>query len=180
MFRTCLDTDALYANNCFIGTLSSQIRIWTKTDTRRQGLKQTEVNAQNAPLPTTSCLGIPHLQQFVGTLYYNQLKKLTMSSAGPNNTLLPSPLSPHSPKLNDIMTHWTPFPLNSSAIAFPLARINLLLNVDAALIPAGKPVTFFVIRIPAGPSLKQNEGMPRRETGVVSPMHRPEGVQGLK
>lgn len=109
-------------------------------------------------------------------MYCNQPKRLTMSSAGPNNTLLSSSFSLHIPRLNDIMTHWTPFPLNSSAIAFPLARINLLLNVDAALIPGGKPVTFFVKRIPAGPSLKHNEGMPRRGTGVVSPTHRPKGI----
>lgn len=44
------------------------------------------------------------------------------------------------------VTHLTPFPLNSSARANPLARISRLENVEAALMPDGKPVTFLTRR----------------------------------
>ena len=41
-------------------------------------------------------------------------------------------------------TDLTPLALNSSASATPLARMRRRLKVAAALIPAGKPVEFFV------------------------------------
>lgn len=51
--------------------------------------------------------------------------------------------------------------------------INGDTDVEAAFIPAGKPVTFFTARIPAGPSFMQNAGMPRRSTAWVLPIQRP-------
>ena len=83
------------------------------------------------------------------------------------------------------MTHCAPFPRHSSPKATPRARMSLLLNVDATLIPVGKPVTFFTKRRPAGPSWKQMDGTPRRDTAVVSPTQRPErtcklGISGIE
>lgn len=78
------------------------------------------------------------------------------------------------PLIHDLdSTYCAPLVRNSSPNATPRALINLLLNVEAALIPVGNPVTFFTGRKPAGPSCKQIEGMPKREMAVVSPTQRP-------
>lgn len=75
-----------------------------------------------------------------------------------------------------------PFALNSSPIATPRAFIRLLLQVWAALIAGGKPVTLLPPSlIPAGPSFKQSGGIvifwpettKERDGGVMFPMQRP-------
>lgn len=89
------------------------------------------------------------------------------------NAISPNHRQPthHTPQTNE-KTHFTPFPLNSSPSATPLAFINLRLKVDAALIPVGNPVTPLVSLTPAGPSCRQIDGIPRRGTALVSPTHR--------
>jgi len=91
--------------------------------------------------------------------------------AGPSNTLSEEQSAYNAMKRID--TYLTPFPRNSSAIASPRARISLRLKVEALLIPDGKPVTFLTRRKPAGPSLRQIDGIPRRGTAYVSPTQRP-------
>lgn len=124
-----------------------------------------------------------------------------MSIAGPRKMLRSPGLALDRQgrgKREECMTYWIPLARNSSPMAWPRARIRRRLkllfffrgpvvsqtnmeeeewerwtNVEAALIPVGKPVTFFTARMPAGPSFMQNEGMPRRSTEWVFPMHRP-------
>jgi hypothetical protein len=108
-----------------------------------------------------------------------------ISIAGPRIILLLSTRGCNT----DFLPYLIPFPLNSSPIALPRACIKRRLNlvaqvngricilcevtyVEAALIPGGKPVTFLTVRIPAGPSLRQREGIVPVETLWVFPMHR--------
>ena len=123
-----------------------------------------------------------------------------MSIPGPRKTLLAegtkkrgqgstSVISQDADPRAENGTHLTPLPLNSSAMATPLARMRRRLKVAAVLIPVGNPVEFFVSlnlfssheyrcavywhgqTYPAGPSCIQRAGIPRRETSWVSPTH---------
>ena len=127
----------------------------------------------HSPFPSTTTFRVTHLFKIISPgCLASTVTNVRCLAQGPRIHYKVVIIS--QPRIHDLdSTHCAPLVRNSSPNATPRALINLLLNVEAALIPVGNPVTFFTGRNPAGPSCKQIEGMPKRGTALVSPTQRP-------